>query len=137
MIVATREQSFLPSVRAPTEEPSKEEGPRPKDRTKQSVLGKVAALLARVPVCVSLSSCLGLGLSGLCLSGVCPVRCLVFCSFRIVFSLWAPSRRLDTSFQVSPYHGLALVVGSTWVTWQLRMTPLVHSFLSTFRCCRR
>ena len=34
-----------------------------------------------VPVCVCLSSCLGLGLSGLCSAGVCPVRWGVFLLF--------------------------------------------------------
>ena len=63
-------------TRAPTQESSREKRSGEKERC------FFLACLPLVLVCVCLSSCLGLGSSGLCWSGVCPVRCLIFCCFR-------------------------------------------------------
>ena len=139
--------------RAPTQGPIKERGPRSKNRPRRKTFGGnrrcfFLACLPLVPVCVCclcLSSCLGLG----------AVRAvLVWCLPRPLPGLLLFSRGLRLHVGAVPKTskdilGISLaassvpVLGSTWVTWELRMTPIIvdPSPLSTLRrlvspCCR-
>ena len=66
----------------PTQGPSEERGPRPKDRQGTTFWRKVVVFflpgLAFAPVRVCLPSCRGLASPGSCSPGVCPVCGLVF-----------------------------------------------------------
>ena len=103
----TREQLFLLSVKAPTQGPSKERGPRPNNRPRQNVLGEGDCVLPGACFCASVCLLALLSGSGVVwavfvqfLSRLWPCRLLI--SWCVFFFLWAPSRRPVTTLQVSP-----------------------------------